>query len=59
MAGSMKDSKGQPLANREKNFKTSVIILVAMIALSVISNIVYFVVLGATLSSTGGSGYSY
>ena len=47
-AGSMKDATGQPLANRDKHFKTTVIIFLALLAFSAVMNIIYFVVLANT-----------
>ncbi len=44
MAGARKDKLGRPLANREKNFKTSVIILVISIGISIVLNIISFVI---------------
>ncbi len=59
-AGSMKDAKGQPLADRDKHFKTTVIIFLALATLSAIINIMYFVVIVNTtgdLNSTYPSAY--
>jgi TM2 domain-containing membrane protein YozV len=42
MAGARRDQLGRPLANREKNLKTSVIILVISIGLSLVLNLISF-----------------
>jgi heme/copper-type cytochrome/quinol oxidase subunit 2 len=48
MAGARRDKLGRPLANREKNFKTSVIILVISIGISIVLNIISFVISAST-----------
>lgn len=44
MAGARKDKQGRPLANRQKNLKTSVIVLIVSIAISIVLNIISFVI---------------
>lgn len=50
-AGSMKDAKGRPLAGREKDFKTTVIIFVVFAALGIISNIYFFSTMSSNLQN--------
>lgn len=48
-AGVMKDSNGKKLANREKNFKTTLIIFIVMSIIGVISGIVQVTVLDSVV----------
>lgn len=50
-AGSMKDSKGNKLVGREKDFKTTVIIFIIFAVISLISNVFYFTMMKSTLEN--------
>ncbi len=59
MTGSRKDKQGRPLANRQKNFKTSVIILIVSIAISIVLNILSFALTYDSSKSNSSSTSSF
>lgn len=58
LTGSLKDAKGMPLANRDKNLKLALIIIGVVFVLGSITGTISNIFLGASLRDNGGSYYT-